>query len=187
MSAEKIKYVKQRDKSSCGPIAIINILKWLGHNVTYDFIHIARWVCQWKDARDFGGGGVTARDMEKALKYFGVKKTRKVRPTLEQINNHIDSGGIVLLSYSIPNNSAKSVFPFLPESLFAWGHFSLCIRRTGKSYIMVNDGTTNTVGRRSKDTMKKMIGYEPDGEKCWAWFIEKPKKKRKTKCQKTTK
>lgn len=186
INQKKIKYIKQRDVSSCGPVAIINILKWLGYNVTYKFIHIARWACKWQDARECEGGGSTARDIEKALKYFSINKKRKICPTLKEIDEHIDSGGIVLLFYCLLNKKIASMLPLLPKNIFINSHFSLCIGRTKKTYIMINDGTKYTVGYRSRKTISNVIEYEPNGEKCWAWFITKPKKRGK-KCQKKVK
>lgn len=160
-----VRYVKQRDETSCGPVAIINIFKWMNCNVTYDFIHTARLFCKWEDGRRNGGGGTTNLDLEYALKIFGIKNKRIIKPTLEDIDNHIDSGGIVLIGYSNPY--------YMPGFMNKdEDHFALCIGRTENSYTMVNDNG-KTISKRFRSVMKVMLRREVDGYKCWTWLINK--------------
>jgi len=156
-----VRYVKQKDYTSCGPVALINIMKWLGCNTTYDnFIDTARILCCHEPGVD---GGTHIWDMEKALKKLGIKKKRKKNPTLEDIDKHLDSGGIVLLEYYAPyKNQLLDIGD---------GHFCLCIGRTKKMYILVNDGTKKTVGKRSKMSMKIVLYGGEDNR--YAWFISK--------------
>lgn len=153
------RYVKQKDDSSCGPIAVINTLKWLGFNISYRWLDDVRDICKW--TRD----GTSDLDLEKALKYFKVKKKRRIQPSLEDIDKHIDSGGAVILSYF----NVYSMPGFKKDS----GHFALCIGRTSRTYMMVNDRTNRTKNKRYRDTMKAILANESDGYKCWAWFITK--------------
>lgn len=156
-----VRYVKQRDYTSCGPVALINILKWANCNVTYkSFIEDARILCNHEPGPD---GGTHIWDMEHALKRIGIRKKRRKNPTLEEIDKHIDSGGIVLIEYYAPYKNK-----FLDKGE---GHFSLCIGRTDKTYILVNDGTKNTVGKRNRMTMKIMLYGGKDNR--YAWFISK--------------
>ena len=159
-----VRYIKQRDHTSCGPVAVINILKWLGYKVSYDsFIHSARYLCGHEPGPE---GGTNITGVEKALKHLGVKKRRVKNPSLDDIDRHIDSGGIVLLEYVAPYKNE-----FLNKGE---GHFSICIGRTAKTYILVNDGTKNTIGRRSRMSMK-IILFGGD-ENRYAWMISKPKR-----------
>ena len=160
-----IRYIKQKDNTSCGPVALMNVLKWLGHKVSYDWIHIARHICKWEDRHSDSGGGTSDLDLEKALKYFDIKKKRKIQPCLNDIDKHIDSGGIVLLSYFNPYS--------MPEFKKNSGHFALCIGRTSRTYMMVNDRTNKTKNRRYRNVMKTMLNNKSNGYKCWAWFISK--------------
>ena len=160
------RYVKQRDTSSCGPDAIVNILKWLECKVTYDYVKFTRLLCNWEPADPTGeGGGCTNQDLERALKKLSINKKRKIKPSLKEIDAHIDSGGIVLLSYCVPYSRPG----FFKEE----GHFALCVGRTQRSYWMVNDGHKTTVGRRSRGMMKVITQNDIGGWKCWAWFISK--------------
>jgi hypothetical protein len=104
----------------------MNVLKWLGHPITYEFLPEARRVCNW--GPDFSGdGGCEREDVEDALKYFGVKQKGKISPTLEEVDAHLDNGGIILLDYYMPVYKSEK-----------GGHFAVCIGRTDKSYTVVN-------------------------------------------------
>jgi hypothetical protein len=155
------RYVKQYDGTSCGPIALINTLKWLGYSVSYDFLNIAKHLCRWKGIR----GGTSDLDLEKALDYFRVEKKRVVKPSIEELDKHLDSGGAAIISYfniySMPGFKKNA------------GHFTLCIGRTDKTYLMVNDRTNRTTNRRHRKTMKAILDHEVGREKCWAWFISR--------------
>lgn len=159
-----VRYVKQRDETSCGPVAIINVLKWMGYKVSYDFIHTARYLCNWEDTWS-ADPGATDLDVERALKKLDIKKKRRIKPTLKEIDKHIDSGGIILLGY-------YNVYS-LPGFKLHEGHYSLCIGRTKKTYIMVNDLPDTTVGKRHRSAMQRIVNNKVNGRKCWAWFISK--------------
>ena len=154
-----VRYVKQKDNSSCGPIALINTLKWLGFKTSCDFLLTARNLCKWDE------DGTTDLNLERALKYFNIKKKRKVQPSLDDIDKHIDSGGAVLISYF----NIYSMSGFKKDA----GHFALCIGRTSRTYMMINDRTNRTKNRRYRDIMQSILDNEVDGEKCWSWFISK--------------
>lgn len=160
-----VRYVKQKDNTSCGPIALINTLKWLGYSVSYDFLHIARYMCKCESNRSKDGGGTTDMNFERALKSFGIKKKRKIQPTIKELDKHIDSGGIAIISYF-------NTYPMCKFKKDA-GHFALCISRTSRTYMMVNDKDNKTKNRRYRNTMRSMLSNEGDGYKCWAWFISK--------------
>lgn len=161
-----IRYVKQNDESSCGPVALINTLKWLGLEVSYkSFIHIARHLCKWEDARCRDGGGTEDENLQKALDYFNINYKVATQPSLKRLNNHLDSGGAAIIGYfniySVPGFKMKS------------GHFTLCISRTSRTYTMVNDRPNNTITKRYKDTMRAILKSQADGDRCKVWFISK--------------
>jgi predicted double-glycine peptidase len=157
----QIRYIRQRDTYSCGPIAIINTLKWLGHeNITYKLLPAIRMMC--KCEYEFGTHDL---DLERTLKALGIKKKRKVVPTIKEIDKHLDNDGIIILQYSIT--------PFD-------GHYVLCIRRTAKSYFLVNDSNDRTISRMSRGVFKRLIKWDKNDEKPWAWFIYKDKQLSKT-------
>lgn len=153
------RYVKQKDNFNCGPVAVINTLKWLGFNISYD------WLSDVRDACQCTRNGTSDLDFEKALKYFKIKKKRRIQPSQKDIDKHIDSGGAVLISYF---NTYS-----MPGFKKGAGHFALCISRTSRTYMMVNDRTNRTKNRRYRNTMKAILANEQDGFKCWTWFVSK--------------
>jgi len=157
-----IRYVKQRDETSCGPVAIINIFKWMGCKVSYDFIQVTRDLCEHEPGQY---GGTTNLNQERALRLVGIKKKRRIKPSIKEIDSHLDSGGIVLLGYHVPYA--------VPGYKRNEGHFALCIGRTQRSYTMVNDGTKYTVGKRSRPVMKRILQGGAGPERCWAWLISR--------------
>jgi len=159
------RYIRQKDFTSCGPVALINILKWFGCNVSYkDYIEIARGLCDHISGSD---GGTEDKGMARALKAHKISFKKIKNPTLVQLDKHLDSGGIILLDYAVPCMSKLSPIPF---EVGDW-HFTLCIGRTNKTYIMVNDATKNTVGKRSRQTIQIMLKW--DGNDHFAWMIKK--------------
>jgi len=159
------RYVRQRDFTSCGPVALINILKWLGCDITYNgYIDIARLLCKHEPGVD---GGTEDKDMGRALKKLKIKFFKRKNPSLAQLDRHLDKGGIVLLDYCVPYSSKAGKIHFEKGE----GHFILCIHRSPKTYTVVNDGTKRTVGRRSRQTMQIMLEWDDDDH--YGWFISK--------------
>jgi len=147
----KTRYVRQRDNTSCGPVALINILKWQGLDVCYDeYIHFMRHLCDHTPGAD---GGTTEIGMRRALKSLGIKFKVYRMNKLYKMDKHLDAGNIALLDYPVPYYCKGGKIDFCKGDL----HFALCIGRTPKTYTMVNDGTRNTVGHRLRSTMEKMF------------------------------
>jgi len=158
------KYVRQRDHTSCGPVAIINILKWLGFNVTYgEYIDVLRAMCRCEPGPR---GGTESADMARALRRLKIKYKKYKMPSIKQVDQHLDNGGIILLDYQIPYSTKAGKLIFDKGE---W-HFALCIGRTSKTYVVVNDGTKHTVGRRSRKTMKALFKNADDPN--YGWFIK---------------
>lgn len=150
-----IRYVKQRDSYSCGPVAIINILKWLGvEKVTYKLLPFAQIIC------NCSTDGTHDIDIEKAMKYLEITKKRKISPSIKEVDKHLISGGIILISY---------------VTIFDDGHFSLCVGKHdgkhGPYYRVINSefGGNDLIYR--KDIIKML--HRSKLEKSWTWFIYK--------------
>ena len=98
-----IRFTKQRDHYTCGPIAIINVCKWAGYKVTQ------------KDIKKFKkltncDNGTYAEDLHKALKkldekYFKLKKRLLAKEVkVKEIKKHCKQHGIVLLRFQWPDD-----------------------------------------------------------------------------------
>ena len=94
----KIRYATQIRESDCGPIALLNLLKWLGMRVTVREHHgHLCWMCNLID-----GFGSSDSDLTRALSHlrrnnFSFKYRRK--PKLKTILSHLKNGGAVILVY----------------------------------------------------------------------------------------
>ncbi len=91
------KYFKQRDKFRCGPVAILNALKWAGVAVTvkHDLPRLCR-LCSCVDS------GIQHEAMNRGLRKAGRGHftTRLVwHPKLHEIENHLRSGGAIIVNY----------------------------------------------------------------------------------------
>lgn len=94
------RYVKQRDKYSCGPVALMNILKWGGSLLSYDDQRdplTTLCKCTSDDGTKWGKFDQALRKVSKRHKGFTVEKVR--RPTLTEIEEHLRAGGALVLNY----------------------------------------------------------------------------------------
>lgn len=116
------RWIKQRDQCSCGPVAILNILKWLGRDVTYskDFQH-------WKERCCCDRTGTPLFGFVDALKSIeGIGVQPRTVPSVEVIDKAICEGKAVAM---------KSAALFDGELN---GHFFIITDRTDKSFYCVN-------------------------------------------------
>ncbi len=96
-----IRYVKQRDRHSCGPTAVLNAMKWSGAKDSYaKDIKKLSWLC-----RRYSKAGTGHAQLDLALRYVGGLRRcdfsvlSVIRPTLAQIESHLLGEGSVVLSY----------------------------------------------------------------------------------------
>jgi hypothetical protein len=150
-----IKYIKQKDNTSCGPVAIINILKWLGCNVGYDYIDMARALCKWRGGTDGGTG-----DIKNALRALKIKAIHRKHFTLKKLDKHINNNGIAILEYIIPG-----------YSIYKGWHYSLCVDKYKDTYVIVNDGREKTISYYRKSTVSKMMRRSK--KYCSYWLVYK--------------
>ena len=148
--ATRIKWIKQRDEYSCGPVAIINILKWLGVNATYKWLPAVQNLCRCDI------DGTSTADIESALKRLCIKYKKRMSPSLKKIDDHLNRNGIALVEYYYAQDE---------------GHFALCIKKTKKQYTLVNDVKEITVSRIYRKGFIKLIRSHRVNEAPLIWFI----------------
>lgn len=92
-----MRYLRQRKSYTCGPIAILNAIRWAGGVARYDmiedYIERCRCVPPW---------GTKHNAFERVLREEGegLFKVRRVyRPTIPQITAHLLNDGAVILNY----------------------------------------------------------------------------------------
>ena len=158
------RYLRQRDKYSCGPVAIMNIFKWLGYNVNYT--KEIEWFREITKCKEDGIlYGTTFGYMTKALKMFkNLFTVRYIRkPTVLLMVEHLKSGGILGLCYRLPKQKI--------------GHYILVIDWSKPNFTGVNVNIHQTRTLLSTEEMLRML--QVNGIYPRAWFISKKKAARK--------
>ena len=145
-----MRWIRQRDSYSCGGVVLVNILKWLKYPATYATLPALKKLCKCEYPN-----GTGQKHLERALKTLGISFKRMIKPTIQEIDTHLDNGGIVLVHYCI-----------------AIGHYSLCVGRKNKNtYILINDIDNVTISELYKNDLKYRLELSFDGKKRWTWFI----------------
>lgn len=85
---------KQRHSASCGPVAVINILKWLGRHATYDS-HLKKFLKLGWDVKD----GMQFNKFSKSLKHFKIKYKRHIQPSMREVIQMLDRGHAIVVLY----------------------------------------------------------------------------------------
>ena len=155
-------FTKQRDRYSCGPVAILNALRWAGMDARYeDYIDILRIVCQCEV-----GEGTNPADFDKALRFLAtaIFRVRRVhRPRLGDIERHLREDGAVVINYLL--NQAG-----------VWSrHFALLVGASpsGLTLYTVNDFKTGSAYRpvRRSKFVKDNLRYQRSDPHYKAWFL----------------
>ena len=159
------RYAKQPDSYSCGPIAILNALKWAGNKVTIrDHLKSLKVLCKCEiDGEKFG---TAHKDFDKAIRKAGRRSLyvlRKTNVKLKDMIDHIDDGGAVALLYSYKKNGERC------------GHYILFVGHGKNVFYVVNDCPTyKTLHRRRYRKMKEAVrktAKTPSFPR--AWFLTK--------------
>ena len=164
------RYVKQRDAYSCGPVAIMNVLKWAGQQFAYqDKIARIQWWCKNKKKR-----GTNHLNFDRALRHFGkhLNIKRVYYPKLHEIEAHLNQGGIVVLTCITDKTKIRGIS-------YTSRHFVLIdhVSKTGKTFFLINS-YSNTKARVAclRTTLKKLqLRYQRVDSHYKAWFINKRK------------
>ena len=161
-----IRYLRQRDQSSCGPIAVINALKWAGVKAT-EKTHKKK-IKRITQCNPYGRGfiGTHPYDVNHALScYNSIKIQRVSKDTwtkITEINEHLDKGGSILMRYFCKPGQ---------------GHYTFCFGRTYKTYRFVNDKKGSTITTRPCSEIKTMLSTPNEAfgmlEFPVVWFLTK--------------
>ncbi len=114
------KYInKQQHSYSCGPVAILNVRKWLGCKHTGYRKNIGHF-------RSFGysGDGMWPRYLSITLNKMKIKYKRKNNATMTDIEKALDKGCSVVLNYAWHNREDGAHYAFIDKhtvkSVRAW-------------------------------------------------------------------
>ena len=158
-------FTKQRDKFRCGPVAILNALRWAGVDIPYDEIHFIGELCIVTSP-----DGSTHGSFDKALRkmgdnHFTVRKVMK--PSLFEIEEHLRLGGALVLNYRWRRDWIMD-----PKKRTS-RHYSLIIgiSDSGRTFYVVNGRRKRKAlkGIRREDFKKWELRFPKDDLK--AWFL----------------
>ncbi len=159
-----MRYIKQRDKYRCGPVALMNILKWGGRWLTYDDMRdslTALCRCTPEGGTGWGKFDQGLRKVAKRHKGFTVEKVR--RPRLAEIEAHLRGGGALVLNYQ---------WEYLGNEN---RHYSLMvgISDSGRSFRIVNGRKRGRAAKwiRREKFKNWELRFQRTDQHHQAWFI----------------
>ena len=150
-----VRFNKQYDNYSCGPVAILNALKWAGYNCTYkqDF-HFIKELCECVNEPDWQGTHYL--NLSSALKEYRIKFKFIRKPSLFQIVTHLEKGGAVILRvlFKEEENHQDTFF----------GHYFLCFDFDSKKSIfkVVNYLTDKTQTELEWNELEEILEIDVD-------------------------
>lgn len=152
------KWYNQKDDTSCGPLAIYNILE--RYKIKKPSLRFLKKKC--KDDK-----GTSYNNFTETLMLFNVQISAiKIYPKLFDIRDFLNTGGIVVLNYYWENGKESGI------------HYSILTDITPFSMTIVNDihyKTRNITNREVKSLLKKYHNPEYeylDSVYPKAWFIK---------------
>lgn len=141
------RYCRQRDKFRCGPIALLNTMKWVGlPNVTYQDVFRISKMCgctpPW--------GTEPSKLTTAARQLFGTECViRSGRVTYRQLKEHLSGGGVAILCYFDKQiKHGHSIFIYRVSDYFFW---------TVNLYVE----KTTLCGNKSMREMMRRVGNYP--------------------------
>lgn len=116
------RWIQQRNMHSCGPVALMNLSKWLGRKVTY-----ATDYNYWKEQCCCDRYGSPLRCFVDSLYNIeGIKITPRSVPSLEVIDEALSNGKAVVMKSAFISNGTLQ------------GHYFLITERTSRAFFCIN-------------------------------------------------
>jgi len=158
-----IHYVKQRDKFRCGPVAVLNSLRWVGADVSANYVYELSEKCKTKS---YGMSGTNYYNFDRILRDEGqdlVNVKLILKPRLYEIEEHLREGGVVVLNYAWGQEDSHRHYTFIPEE-----------SETGKTFVMVNefDNRPAVTKVRRKTFVNRCFAHRNDDD-AKAWLLTK--------------
>ena len=149
------RYVKQKDQVSCGPVAILNVLKWAGHKFTSKDLHLLSVLLRKED------GTEVVRISRFLSAAFYTRRYSRI--TLKELDRILSNDQITLVAYWQRDKKANY-----------HGHYVLIENKTKTGYWCINlDKKGKTRDHWSRHTISNLIKqhskYHPFNE---AWSIQ---------------
>jgi hypothetical protein len=139
------RYVKQTDEFRCGPVAVINAVKWAGGNLTKKDLPRLTKMCECTFSN-----GTKVRNLQKALKRYEkfFRITMLFDPPKARLDKHLLQGHAAIMDYT----------DFWDKEAFL-GHYILIVEKKDNYYTICNDrkyllNHTNLVALQKIDQTK---------------------------------
>lgn len=116
------RWIAQKTLTDCGPVAILNVRKWLGHKVSYrSDLKETRRKCR------TGSYGTELNHFVRNLHQIGgIRITPRNYPTTAQMSSHLAEDKIIVMKAAIPCGETVE------------GHYFIVSEQTDKSFFCVN-------------------------------------------------
>lgn len=150
------RYIRQRLRQSCGPIVLMNAVKWAGYSLNrVEYLPHFAELCGYQIGSSFG---IYCESLHEAiLATPEVKLVKRLeRPTLRQLDRFLDKGHAAIVRYAHRSGC----------------HYVLVPKRTAKFYYCVNGSQVKTLVRISRKRFSKKLRYVFDGETSRTWIVE---------------
>lgn len=155
------RWIKQRDLHSCGPVALMNLQKWIGHPVTYasDFHY---WKKKCKCNHD---GSPLDAFVNSLYSIKDIKISPRSIPSLETIDSALQQGKAVVM---------KSAFMGKKE---LDGHYFLVTERSPRHFFCVNTNFQHEWVSKASFKAQWLQNYLYYCDECgvapYAWIVRK--------------
>ena len=156
-----MRFLRQRDQYSCGPVSVINALKWAGLPLSYRK-HYKKIK---KKCKTDKGWGTYTHNITKTLGGFKEIWFETVPLiTYRQLKDHLMNGGAAILEYWYREDDGSYD-----------GHYAFVYMTHDLEFVVVNDMWTETVKRVEPNYIKEKLRcrkYRSTGSPS-AWLIRK--------------
>lgn len=134
---QNIRFLKQTKLSNCGPVAILNAIKYFGIPTSKDDLKYIEFLA--KTNKD----GSSDKDLLKALKSIKLWKVKEKVASLKSLCG-LSSGKIYILGYNVIEKNRNKEF--------ISGHFVLLVKKTNTFYYAVNHINNKDFNKVNKTT-----------------------------------
>ena len=164
-----IRWIAQKNEFSCGPIAILNILKWIGFQVNYKKDYNF-----WKKKCKCDYSGTHQSNFQYCLNNLkNITNIPKHRPTISSIEDALNTSQIVIMKSTFMVDSKKDL-----------GHFFIISEMTDDKFFCINDFKSSHKWYDKKVFAQYFLQYHRSycdtcctsslcGVSPYAWFVKK--------------
>lgn len=149
--------IRQYDSFRCGPVAVVNAMKWLGKTATYEtMLRLS------KKMKSITVTGTERPAMKKQMHKLG-NVVLIYKPCISRIDSELDAGKLVILNFRWVNGKKEGL------------HYAVLYKRTPKFYYGWNIFRNQTSGKvRRKVMTREFLKQVKRKTRIYpiAWFLE---------------